>query len=64
MRNTHLTDADLDMWAASEARYKPAADPAEAADTRSGMRMLGYVAVFVFVPLVTGVIALVRYLVH
>lgn len=56
-----LTDHQIDVWAATEARYRPAADPAEKADTRSGMRALTIFLVIAFPALLTGVIALVRY---
>ena len=57
----NLTDDQVDVWAASEARYRPAADPAEKADTRSGMRALTIFLVIAFPTLLSGVIALVRY---
>ena len=60
--NRHLTDSDVDVWAATEARYRPAAEPAEARDTYSGMRVIAWVLVITCVPLTTGVVALVRYL--
>ena len=62
--NGDLTESERDMWAATAAHFEPAADAEEKASTRGGLQILALGLVLTCVPIFTGVIALVRYLVR